>query len=385
MRERIRLSDLSVLYICPSKKWGTLERRCLQDSLFIRDIGGNPIIYCTKDSHLDREAELQDIPRFYYSGTEVKSFIDWNYFNDIKTFFKNNTFDIVHCYSLRYVWSVCLLMMRNPLVPLILTFNRFISNSKFGFIKRWLLKRVDLVITFSRSVSDIVEEKLPIPKRKIKVFGAGIEMSHLESHREEGERIIGSFIPRNVDSFQNVISILYAMKPLKRATENLATDVKFVLYCENTGHDDEKILMLQNKITELELTEDVELKFVDLHKKEVEKLDVLIGVDFDEPFNDIEIRALLANIPIVAPRTASRQNLLSRHRWMGETYKRGDAREIKDKVLKILINEQVYLSEIEARQEVFRSVHGVEYYTEQIGSHYERLCLGRRRLYQRKK
>src|SRR5690606_27950598 len=237
MHEKIRLTDLSVLLICPSKKWGTLERRCLQDSLFLRDVGGNPIIYCRKNSHLDREAELQDIPRLYYSGAEEKKFFDWNYFNDVKGCFENNSFDIVHCYSLRYVWSICLLMMQKPLIPLILTFNRFVHQSEFGFIRKWLLKRIDLVITFSKSVSDIVEEKLPVPKRKIKIFGAGIETSHLQRYSENGDRIIGSFIPRNIDSFPNVISILYAMKPLKLATEDFALNVKFVLYCENTGHD----------------------------------------------------------------------------------------------------------------------------------------------------
>src|SRR5690606_11701972 len=112
---------------------------------------------------------------------------------------------------------------------------------KFGLMKIWLLKRVDLVITFSPSVQEIVEEKLPVPNRKIKVFGAGIEATHIKSPRVEGERIIGSFVPRNPDSFQNVISILYAMKPLKMATEPMAVDIKFVLFCENAEQDDEKI------------------------------------------------------------------------------------------------------------------------------------------------
>src|SRR5690606_12393439 len=103
MREKIWLSDLSILFICPSLKWGTLERRCLLDSIFIRDSGGNPIIYCMKGSHLDKEAELQDIPRVYFSGREVKDFIDWSYFSDIKGLIKNNHFDLIHCYSLRYI------------------------------------------------------------------------------------------------------------------------------------------------------------------------------------------------------------------------------------------------------------------------------------------
>ena len=170
------------------------------------------------------------------------------------------------------------------------------------------------------------------------------------------------------------------------ATESLATNIKFVLFCERSEQNSEKIRHLQSEIEDLELLGDVSLVFFDYQNvEELAQLDILIGVDFDEPFNDIEISALLANVPVIVPRTASRQNLLARYRWMGESYMRGDAREIKDKVLKILSNESVYLSEIQGFLDEFRAIHGGEIYTEKLGSHYERLCMGRRRLFDRKR
>jgi len=43
MREKVRLSDLSVLFICLSDDWGTTERRCLSDADYFRNIGrGGP-------------------------------------------------------------------------------------------------------------------------------------------------------------------------------------------------------------------------------------------------------------------------------------------------------------------------------------------------------
>ena len=67
MRERIRLSDLNILYISLSLEWGTTERRCLSDAVYFRNTGGAAFILCRPNSPLDREAEKEDIPRLYFS------------------------------------------------------------------------------------------------------------------------------------------------------------------------------------------------------------------------------------------------------------------------------------------------------------------------------
>ena len=76
MRERVKVSDLTTLFVCPSRNWGTIERRAIADSVFFRDLGGNSIIFCVKDSYIDFEAQLQDISTIYYTGTKVNKFFD---------------------------------------------------------------------------------------------------------------------------------------------------------------------------------------------------------------------------------------------------------------------------------------------------------------------
>ena len=68
MREKVRLSDLSVLYVCLSNGWGTTERRCLSDAGYFRNIGGSSFLLCHEKSLLDLEAEKEDIPRLYFQG-----------------------------------------------------------------------------------------------------------------------------------------------------------------------------------------------------------------------------------------------------------------------------------------------------------------------------
>ena len=52
MREKLILSDLSSLHICPSERWGTLEKKAINDCIFLRDRGRNPILFCLQNLNL---------------------------------------------------------------------------------------------------------------------------------------------------------------------------------------------------------------------------------------------------------------------------------------------------------------------------------------------
>ncbi len=142
MKDRVRVSDLTTLFICPSLEWRTLERKAISDCLYMRDCGGNPILFCIKGSMVDLEAERLDLQRIYYTGQQLNRFFDFRYVRDMKKFLKENRFDIVHCYSLDFIWGVCFILMSNPKVPLLLTFNHFLKTHKSpsgsaGFLGAW--------------------------------------------------------------------------------------------------------------------------------------------------------------------------------------------------------------------------------------------------------
>ncbi len=128
MHERIRVNDLTTLFVCPGDRWGTIERRALQDCNFFRDMGGNPILFCLKDSFIDIEAEEYDLPRIYLQSRRVRKFFDIKFIMNIRSILKENRFDIIHCYNLSYVWTISFLLMANTRVPLLLSFNSFLKT-----------------------------------------------------------------------------------------------------------------------------------------------------------------------------------------------------------------------------------------------------------------
>lgn len=371
MREKIKVSDLTTLHVCPSSNWGTLERRAIADSVFFRDFGGNSIIFCLKNSYIDYEAKLQDIPTIYYTGKKVNKFLDLSYLMDIRNILKENRFDIIHCYDLNYIWNISLMLLANPKIPLFLSFNNFLDKSYKGFLEKWLFKRVDKVLTYSNATKEIALELLPINIRKIITTGAGVELSKSREINQASERVIGSFVNKGGDLFRKVRPILYAVLPLYEAVKKNNFDIRFIFFSEDNWQELEQIEKINQTINDLGINEWV--SFETVHKREIaiQKLDIFIGTEFDEPFNDFEVMALMSSIPVVIPRTASRQELLSKKMFIGESYQRSDSRELKYKLLKILENEKVYLSELSENNEAISNTHGVEFYWERLIGLYE--------------
>lgn len=370
MKERVRVNDLTTLFICPSRKWRTLERKALADCLYLRDCGGNPILFCIKNSKLDKEAEKFDLPRIYYTGQKLKRLFDIRYIRDMNKILKENRFDIVHCYNLDFIWGVCFLLLSNPKVPLLLTFNHFLDEPQKSLWQRWLFRRVDLVVTFSQTTKEIAQETLPVSLRKIKIAGGGIEAVSKQLRDEKLVKKVGCIVSGKED-FENVKVALYALQALLPQVNDLGIKLEFLVYAGAGKKKGAKEVV--ELARELGVEEQVQMKIFEQPEPVFKELDIFLGLSFGEPFNDFEIMAVLSRVPVMFPRTASRQLVLFQHKWVGESYFFEDARELKVKLLKLLINEQVYLNELQDSHQEIKDLHGIEAYFQRVSGFYERL------------
>ena len=75
MRENVISKHLKILLVCPGHQFGTVERRALLDCEYLRDIGGSPTLYCSKDSLLDMEADKISLPRLFSRGIKKNKFV----------------------------------------------------------------------------------------------------------------------------------------------------------------------------------------------------------------------------------------------------------------------------------------------------------------------
>lgn len=372
MKERVRVNDLTTLFICPSRGWRTLERKALADCLYLRDCGGNPILFCLKNSALDKEAEKHDLQRIYYTGQKLSRLFDLRYALDMKKILKENRFDIVHCYNLDFIWGVCFVLLSNPKVPLLLTFNHFLDSEQKSLWQRWLFRRVDLVVTFSQSTKEIAQETLPVSLRKIKIAGGGIEPAAKRLRDESQVKRIGCIIASKED-YENLKVVVHALHALLPQTVDLGIKLEFNIYQALGTGKKKKEAELRGLIKDLGLEDLVAFKKGEEPQTVFKETDIFVGTSFEEPFNDFELMAVLSRVPVVFPRTASRQSILFQYKWVGESYHFEDARELKVKLLKLLINGQVYLNELQDSHQEILDLHGIEAYFQRVSGFYERL------------
>ena len=148
MREKLRLSDLSIIYVCLSDDWSTLERRCLSDATYFRNIGGTSIILCHEKSILDREAEKESIPRIYFSADLSTWRSKLNLYFQLQLIFQKQQIDIVHSYNYEALIPLGMILKGSPQIPLIYTFNENIEWKRTSFIERFFVSRTDCIFTF---------------------------------------------------------------------------------------------------------------------------------------------------------------------------------------------------------------------------------------------
>jgi glycosyltransferase involved in cell wall biosynthesis len=371
MRERVLFSDLSTLYICPSQRWGTLERKALNDCLIQRDFGGNPVLFCLKDSKLDEEAKKWDITTIYYTGNKVRSFFDLTYYLNLKKILKTINFDVIHCYSLNYIWEACFLLMTKPQIPLLFTFNDYLNDAYKNYFQRWLFKRVDQVLVFSQIMKEVVQETLPVSNRKIKISGNGVEsFKKLEVNKLKRKDI--NCIVSSIEDLEQVKTFIYAIKALKEHVEKLDLEINLNVFSITKIEKFENYETVIQQVHDNNLSELIHFNKIKEDIEAFQNADVFIGTAFNEPFNDYEMMAILAKVPVLLPRTASRQSLLNKYKWTGESYYYSDPREVKVKLLKILTNDQVYLNELSDQHQSFKDNHGIDSYITRLCGFYEK-------------
>ncbi len=383
MREKISLKDFNVLLICQSNKWATIERRALADSVFLRDSGGNPTLLCIKGSQLDVEAEKEDIPRVYLGNSKEKSIFDIRLYFEFNSLLKNTDYEIVHTYSF-YSTLMCAFILKTSVeTPLFFTLNQIVKFTSFKFMRSFILNRVDSIFTLSEQVQEYARESLEVNPIKVKNLGLGLDVLKTSKSGAE-EKILGCVI-NNIAELKRLKYVVKVFRVLKNYSQIEIPPMKLFLFLGPRIYQKDKAKKILKEL-EYEFYEgDIFLYNLESRLDEVKKVDIVLGLSFDEPVNDYEIMALINGKPVLLPRTAARQSLLFKYRWIGESYFEGDIREAKTKIEKILMNFSIYTSALKEFSTEIVDTHGIDRYAELFERYYVQQYVKRQRLLSKKK
>lgn len=367
--DKLTLNNFTTLYICLSQKWSSVERRAVFDATFLRNCGGNPVILCYKGTQVDLEAESEDIERIYLRREKIKINRILSYFRKIRRLLKLKRFDIVHCYHLPEFWINVLCMKSYLHMPLIFTFNQNLKVLYYGKISQWLLKRADSILTLSAEVNDFVKDSFAINPLKIKTIGCGLDLTKNNS-LSPSEKEIACVID-NLAELGRLKTVVRVCSFLKTHHAELAQSLKFSIFLGPRIYQKPSAKKILTELSHEFYAHDIMTYELEREMGKLKKINLLIGVAFEEPLNDFEMRSLIHNIPVLFPRTAARQSLLFRHGKIGESYVDGDVREATAKIMNIIKNYPDYLLSLESANGDIYDVHGLDTYAERLRDVYE--------------
>jgi hypothetical protein len=382
MREKIRLSDLTVLYICLSEEWSTVERRCISDAVYFRNMGGSPFILCHEKSLIDREAEKEDIPRLYFSSDLTHWRSKLNFYFQLQHILQKQQVDIIHSYNYNSLLPLGMILKGMPQIPMVFTFNENMPWKKNNLLDRWFISRIDSIFTFSHNIKELAAETFPVNRRKIHVTGAGIDFPSkiIRSTHAEEKRKITTFVQRTEKDLKNLKLFVDAIPPLlyQLNSINFHQRLLFTFLTDISWYVHPIYEELKRMILERHLEMYISFETRPLTTASFQDCDVFVGLPQAELFSDQDIYALVTQTPVLLPRTSTRQHLIKQGKF-GETYHPEDGRELKDKLVRILMNYSSYLDELKGVEVELHDLHHFERYAEELYAHYEKLYTQRLR------
>jgi glycosyltransferase involved in cell wall biosynthesis len=372
MRDRVRSKNLKILLICPSNEYLSIHRKALKDCQYLRDIGGNPTLYCLKDSYVDKEANKHALPRLLFRGLAHSRFFKLSYFLDIRKVLKEDDWDIVHCYDFSFLWGVAFWLFGKTKIPLFLTSNQYLLGRNTNPFSHLLLRRVDSFFSFTNTSKNQTKFHFDLASKKMKMVGVGVEDYGSKQHKSEIHKI-GCFIDKE-DDFDNVRTLISAMTYFSKQSLQLN------IYTHKEIKDYYRYTEIKKYIEEIGASSILKFIINENSKESLEEIDLFVNISFSEPICDYEIQSLLRGIPTISPRTASRQEIILEFPGILKTYYFQDARELRLCISSYLEHLETERSLLISYRDKLLAQQGLEVYAQEIQSSYEWAVAMRMRL-----
>ena len=369
MEEKIILQDFTVLLVCPSVKWSTIERRVIFDSTFLRNSGCNPVILCQKGSQVDIVAEAEDIPRIYLNAKKINFLSGFGHYFNLKQVMSEKRFDLVHCYSLTSTWLAAFTLKSFHNTPLVYTLNHHIKSVYQNFLARWLLKRVDRILTLSEETKEFAEETFPLSNEKIISLGTGLEL-RVNRNKKTNVKVLGCVI-NDLNELKRLRYILKIFRVLKAKPDEKIDNLSLYIFLGPRIYQKEQAKKLMTEFDYEFYEKDILLYSLESQQERLKEIDILLGIAFDEPLNDYEVEAVLHGVPVLFPRTAMRQDILFKYTFVGESYFEADIREARSKLIKMITQYDKYIQGLNEFHDDIVEIHGLDNYADCFQKAYE--------------
>jgi hypothetical protein len=381
MSDKLKLSGLSAVLINFSDQFGTIEKKTIQDAILLRDQGVSVLIICKEESFLEQEVFRNNFKKqnIFSVGFSFKNLIT-SYF-ELKKIISQSSFDVIHCYNYELLFSLCSLLKDKQQIPLLFTYN-FLPHIQYKYIEKFFFSRLDSVFVLDDSLEMIAKQTLRVSPKKIIALGAGVNSFSFGTTKSisDSKFIIAAKISKGERETENLLVFLQAISSIlqKSIETNNSIKVEFLLLTEGVWLEHQLYEKIKRIILERGLEYSVRFHFEPFGPQIFEKIHLLVSLDNNELLSSSEMLSYTLATPIVYPRDGFRSSGYEGKK-IGESYKGHDARELREKVLKIMSNYSMYQKNLEEVAFSLKEEHGHDSYKKRLLSAYYRIFTQRHR------
>jgi glycosyltransferase involved in cell wall biosynthesis len=258
-------------------------------------------------------------------------------------FLKKYNIAHVHLFPSQY-WVVLAKLLSFSKIKLIYTehstSSRRTRSRLFKYIDPFFYRQYDTIICISEKVCDVVKEHTGLPSSKIEILHNGVS---LEKFKNSGTKDLQEFFPNSDSNIKTLIQVASFKEPkdqmtLIKALHYLSEDVKLVLVGEGKLQEECKVLAhtlnVEKRVLFLGLRMDV--------SQLLKTADVVVLSSKYEGLSLSSIEGMASGKPFIASDVPGLQEIVG---GAGVLFKQGDARDLANKIERLLTDE-VYYQEI---------------------------------------
>lgn len=386
----------TILFICPGDTWSTRERTAFYDILSARENGYTVIAFVDEDSIFHQKLVEQGVEVICIEPHFLNRLTVFHNHLPIKKIVDEKKVDIVHCYDFSYLVSLSLQLQRRVMVSFVMSQDHAVEKQLRRYWYRPIITRIDSLVLLNKHLRNDTLGGLQLPLKKIEYFGLPVQTEIVASDEEkrallEVEKqfesyedffLVGAYVSPIADNMQLLTPLLHALEVLKQ--KNPAGKLSKLVLISSVNFKDIPLFESMARFIKDHGLED-DLIFVTTRNVEaVQKhIKTWICIDPNDLVEGFSISAILCDVPVIFVRNFSTNELVREFQGIGETYKLGDARELREKWEKMILSHNLYEEKTKVFKYFFEKEFSLKTYRTNLLGLYTRIVQRRNRLFKK--
>jgi hypothetical protein len=381
----------NILYIIPTHDWSTRERLAFRDMNLSKKLGHKVYLCTYEDSFLAKCARHLSIEIIPFKVHFINSMTVFHKHFSLKSLFKKIGIDIIHCYDFSLLLSLSIQLKTQNLVALIMTQDHLIDKPLQRFLFKPLISRIDSLIMVNKNLKQDARGNLDLTFKKIEYFGIGLksdgllenELVTVDFDLYKDYFLAGTYISPEGPELKTFTPLISALKVINEKSPG-GKKSKLVFLSAVDFQTLSILPEIMRLIQEQELQDDVLFVTTSNVDNVLPHFNVWISNRENELIEDFAISALLHEVPAIMPRNFCTKDFLEDYVGVGETYKLYDARELRDKLEKIILGNAVFKEKARVYKYFIERDQSLKSYQTHLFAVYTRAVQRRVRLFAKK-